>query len=124
MSLCPTVFSQTSSPGFPDADFGRAKVCIRRRPKDHTKNGGYEAGYNAWYNKGSSDGQKAGYSVGSNAGQKMGYEKGAADTRDTNALAMTSWAMSDDGKKARQLYERGLIDPIMCSTKQVTLPRY
>lgn len=72
----------------------------------------YEAGYSAGYNKGSSDGQKTGYSAGSNAGQKMGYEKGVADTRDTNALAMTSWAMSDDGKKARQLYERGLIDPI------------
>ncbi|KXV61780.1 hypothetical protein AD948_00500 [Acetobacter senegalensis] len=27
MSPCPTVFSQTSSPGFEDADFGRAKVA-------------------------------------------------------------------------------------------------
>lgn len=60
----------------------------------------YEAGYNA------------GYSAGSNAGQKMGYKKGMADARDTNALVMTSWATSDAGKKARQLYEHGLVDPV------------
>lgn len=72
----------------------------------------YEVGYNAGYIKGTADGQKAGYSAGSNAGQKNGYEKGMADARDTNVLAMTSWATSDAGKKARQLYEHGLIDPI------------
>ncbi|KXV71289.1 hypothetical protein [Acetobacter cerevisiae] len=72
----------------------------------------YEAGYSAGYTKGSSDGQKAGYSAGSNAGQKIGYEKGMADARDTNALVMTSWATSEAGKKARQLYEHGLVDPV------------
>lgn len=72
----------------------------------------YDAGYNAGYNKGTAYGQKEGYSAGSNAGQKAGYEKGSADARDTNALAMTSWATGDAGQKARQLYEHGLIDPI------------
>ncbi|ATI12683.1 MULTISPECIES: hypothetical protein [Acetobacter] len=72
----------------------------------------YEAGYSAGYNKGSADGQKEGYISGTNAGQKAGYEKGSADARDTNALAMTSWATGDAGQKARQLYEHGLIDPI------------
>ncbi|OUI94698.1 hypothetical protein HK13_04535 [Acetobacter indonesiensis] len=72
----------------------------------------YEAGYNAGYIKGTADGQKAGYSAGANAGQKTGYEKGIVDARDTNALAMTSWATSDAGKKARQLYEHGLVDPV------------
>lgn len=72
----------------------------------------YDAGYNAGYTKGTADGQKEGYSAGSNVGQKAGYEKGMADARDTNALAMTSWATSVAGKKARQLYEHGLMDPI------------
>ncbi|MFT9027656.1 hypothetical protein [Acetobacter indonesiensis] len=72
----------------------------------------YEAGYNAGYTKGTADGQKAGYSAGSNAGQKTGYEKGMADARDMNALAMTSWATGDAGKKTRQFYEHGLVDPV------------